>query len=144
MTTTTAATAELASSLRIGVMRLARRLRSERADTGLTLTQLATLASLQRLGPTTPGALAAHEKVQPPSMTRVLASLEAEGLVTREPHPSDRRQIVVSLTPPARQLLHKDRRQREAWLACRLNELPPDDRALLNRATVLLDRLSSA
>ena len=136
--------AELASGLRMGVMRLARRLRAERADTGLTLTQLATLATLERLGPTSPSALAAHEKVQPPSMTRVLATLESHGLVVREPHPTDGRQVVVRATAAARRLLREDRRQREAWLARRLAELSAPERDLLQRALPLLDRLASA
>ena len=140
----TRATPELASSLRIGVMRLGRRLRAERADTGLTLTQLATLATLERLGPTSPGALAAHEKVRPPSMTRVLASLEAQGLIDRVDHPSDRRQVVVSITDSARALLRDDRRQREAWLSRRLAELSPEERAVLRAAAPILDRLATA
>lgn len=144
LSTMPTATTELASSLRIGVMRLARRLRAERADTGLTLTQLATLASLERLGPTSPSQLAAHEKVRPPSMTRVLASLEELGLVWRTDHPTDGRQVVVSITEPARVLLHQDRRRREEWLARGLAELTPDERVLLRRAASVLDRLANA
>jgi DNA-binding MarR family transcriptional regulator len=136
--------AELASGLRMGVMRLARRLRSERADTGLTLTQIATLASLERLGPTSPGALAAHEKVQPPSMTRVLATLEEQGLVVREPHPTDGRQVVVRVTATARRLLRDDRRRREAWLSRQLADLTASERDVLQRALPLLDRLATA
>jgi DNA-binding MarR family transcriptional regulator len=89
----------LASSLRLAVMRLARRMRSERADTSLTLTQLATLATLERRGPLSPRELAAAERVQPPSMTRIAASLEAAGLVTRTDHPTDGRQVLLSVAP---------------------------------------------
>jgi len=138
------ATAELASALRMGVMRLARRLRSERADTGLSLTQLTTLASLERLGPTSPGVLAAQEKVRPPSMTRVLAGLEELELVFRTDHPTDGRQVVVSITESARRLLQEDRQRREAWLAQRLTELSADERATLRRASVILDRLATS
>ncbi|MEO8329684.1 MAG: MarR family transcriptional regulator, partial [Candidatus Nanopelagicales bacterium] len=63
----------LASELRIAVMRLSRRLRAERVDLDLTITQLAALASLDRHGPMTPGMLASIERIRPPSMTRILA-----------------------------------------------------------------------
>ena len=133
----------LASSLRLAVMRLARRMRSERADTSLTLTQLATLATLERRGPLTPRELAAAERVQPPSMTRIAASLEAAGLVTRTDHPTDGRQVLVAVAPTGVALLREDRRRREAWLAQRLRELDPEDLDVLRRATAVLDRLAA-
>ena len=135
-------TAELASIMRVSVMRLSRRLRAERSDVGLTLTQIATLGTLDRSGPLTPRELAEHEKVQPPSMTRVLASLEELGLIDRTPHESDGRQHLVSLTINARALLKEDRRRREAWLAQRLAELTTAERDLLSAAAPLLERLS--
>ena len=133
----------LASSLRLAVMRLARRMRSERADTSLTLTQLATLATLERRGPLTPRELAAAERVQPPSMTRIAASLEVAGLVTRTDHPTDGRQVLLSVAPAGVALLREDRRRREAWLAQRLRELDPEDLDVLRRATAVLDRLAA-
>ena len=135
-------TAELASIMRVSVMRLSRRLRAERSDAGLTLTQIATLGTLDRHGPLTPRELAEHEKVQPPSMTRVLAHLEELGLIDRTPHESDGRQHLVSLTSSAHALLKEDRRRREAWLAQRLAELTPSERDLLRAAAPLLERLS--
>jgi DNA-binding MarR family transcriptional regulator len=132
----------LASALRLAVMRLARRMRSERADTSLTLTQLATLATLERRGPLTPRELAAAERVQPPSMTRIAASLEAAGLVTRTDHPTDGRQVLLSLAPAGVALLREDRRRREAWLAQQLRALDPEDLDVLRRATAVLDRLA--
>src|SRR5437764_5247648 len=101
MPRTTVADAELANELRMGVMRLARRLRQQRTESGLTLTQLSALGTLHRQGPCTPGELAALERVQPPSMTRVITHLEERGLVARAAHPSDRRQVMVSLTDAA-------------------------------------------
>ena len=139
---TMARTAELASIMRVSVMRLSRRLRAERSDVGLTLTQIATLGTLDRSGPLTPRELAEHEKVQPPSMTRVLASLEELGLIDRTPHEFDGRQHLVSLTINARALLKEDRRRREAWLAQRLAELTTAERDLLRAAAPLLERLS--
>ena len=131
----------LASELRTSVMRLARRLRRMRADTTLSLGQLAALGTLDRHGPMTPGELAAHERVQPPSMTRIVKALEETGYVARTPHPTDGRQVVVSLTASGTRLLGEDRRQREAWLAQRVRDLAPADRELLHRAAEVLDRL---
>ena len=136
-------TAELASTMRVSVMRLARRLRSERADHDLTLTQVAALATLDRHGPLTPRDLADHEKVQPPSMTRTIAALEERGLITRTPHATDGRQHLVALTADARSLLKEDRRRRDAWLSQRLAELTQDERDLLRAAAPLLDRITS-
>ena len=134
----------LASSLRLAVMRLARRMRSERADSSLTLSQLAALATLERHGPMTPRELAAAERVRPPSLTRLSASLEAEGLVTRTDHPTDGRQVLLAVTDAGVALLREDRRRRDAWLAQRLLELDADDRDVLRRAAGLLDRLASS
>jgi DNA-binding MarR family transcriptional regulator len=144
MTRTTGVDTELASVLRLSVMRLARRLRHERAETSLTLTQLSALAAIDRHGAMTPGVLAAHERVQPPSMTRVLAVLEERALVTRTPHPTDGRQSIVSATDAARALLREDRRRREAWLVGRLAELSEADRAALRAVAPILDRLAQS
>jgi DNA-binding MarR family transcriptional regulator len=144
MTRTTGADTELASVLRLSVMRLARRLRHERAETSLTLTQLSALSAIDRHGAMTPGELAAHERVQPPSMTRVLAVLEERALVTRTPHPTDGRQSIVSATDAARALLREDRRRREAWLVGRLAELSEADRAALRAVAPILDRLAQS
>ena len=135
-------TAELASTLRVSVMRLSRRLRAERLQTDLSLNQLATLGTLDRHGPLTPRELAAHERVQPPSMTRVLAGLEERGLILRTPHASDGRQHLVSLTADARTLLKEDRRKREAWLAQRLAELTQEERDVLRAAAPVIERLT--
>ena len=135
-------TAELASTLRVSVMRLSRRLRAERAATDLSLTQLATLGTLDRHGPLTPRELADHEKVQPPSMTRVLAGLEERGLILRTPHAADGRQHLVSLTADARTLLKEDRRRREAWLAQRLAELTQEERDVLRAAAPVIERMT--
>jgi DNA-binding MarR family transcriptional regulator len=133
---------EVASAVRISVMRLARRLRAQRSDLSLTLSQLSALATLERHGPLTPRELAEHEKVQPPSMTRVLGVLEEHGLLRREPHPTDGRQQVVTITPQAEAMLREDRRRRDEWLAKRLTELTPDERAALRAAAPVLERLA--
>lgn len=133
----------LAGDLRIAVMRLARRLRAERAEVGLTLTQLSALAALERHGPTTPGNLAAIERVRPPSMTRVLNGLVDQGLVSRTAHPTDGRQVVVEVTDEARARLREDRRRREAWLAKRLSTLDAEKRRALRTVVPILEELVS-
>ncbi|MCW2584908.1 MAG: transcriptional regulator, MarR family [Frankiales bacterium] len=134
----------LASELRTTVMRLARRLRNQRSDTSLSLTQLATLGTLDRHGPLTPGELAAHERVQPPSMTRVVSALEAAGLVTRTDHPTDGRQVLIAVSPAGKGLLRDDRMRRDAWLAQRLRDLDPADLATLRQAAAVLDKLAGS
>ena len=143
MARSTLADTELSSVLRISVMRLARRLRSERSSADLTLTQISALSALDRHGPSTPSELAAHERVQPPSMTRVIAALEELGLVSRGPHPTDGRQVLVAATDQARAMLREDRRRREAWLVDHLSDLTPPERAVLQAAAPILDRLAA-
>ena len=134
----------LASTLRLSVMRLARRMRAQRADTSLTLSQLSALATLERHGSLTPGELAAHEKVQPPSMTRLVARLEEAALVLRTPHPTDRRQVHLALSPAGQELLREDRRRRDVWLAQRLRELDPVEVEILRQAAGVLDKLAGS
>jgi DNA-binding MarR family transcriptional regulator len=140
---TTLDTAALAHDLRLAVMRFSRRLRNQRVDTSVTLTHLAALSTLKRHGPMSPGELAAHERVQPPSMTRVVVALEGMGLVTRTPHPTDGRQVIIDLTPAAYELLAAEARAREAWLVDRLQELPAADRSVLREASAIMDKLAS-
>jgi DNA-binding MarR family transcriptional regulator len=142
VTRTTLDTAALAHDLRLAVMRFSRRLRSQRVDTSVTLTHLAALSTLQRHGPMSPGELAGHERVQPPSMTRVVVALEGMGLVTRTPHPTDGRQVVIGLTRSAEDLLAAEGRAREAWLAGHLQQLAPEERAVLREAAVIMDKLA--
>ena len=134
---------ELASALRLAVMRLARRMRAERSDTLLTLSQLAALATLERHGAMTPRDLAAAERVQPPSLTRLAASLEEQGLITRTPHASDGRRVLLAVSASGAALLREDRRRRDAWLAQQLAGLDPQECAVLEQATTVLDRLAA-
>ncbi len=141
--------AALATAMRISISRLARRLRVERLGLGGTETvlsdiQLAALAALARHDSMTPGELAEHEKVQPPSMTRVIAVLEERGLVRREPHATDRRQVILTVTDEGRDVVQRVRRRREAWLAQRLQELTPDERQILRAAAPILEKISQS
>lgn len=135
----------LASELRFSVMRLARRLRNEREpDNVLSVAALSALGVLFREGECTVGALAAHERVRPPSMTRTVNCLVDEGYAVRRPHETDGRQVLIDLTEQGREILLADRRRRDAWLAQRLRELSPDERALLREVAPLLQRLATA
>jgi DNA-binding MarR family transcriptional regulator len=137
----------LAVTLRIAVSRLARRIRAERAAKGLpglSDTQFAALAALARQAGMRPGELAAHEKVQPPSMTRVIAVLEERGLLARAPHPTDKRQVMLTATAAGRSLVGEVRRLREAWLARRLAELSAQECSVLRAAAPVLDKLSQS
>ncbi|HEX5188594.1 MAG TPA: MarR family transcriptional regulator [Streptosporangiaceae bacterium] len=139
--------AGLATSLRISVSRLARRMRAERVAQGLqpelSDSQLAALAALEKRT-MTPGELAEYEKVQPPSITRVIASLEERGLIQRMPHPSDRRQVVLTVTVQGRDVVRQVRQLREAWLARRLRDLTPAEQAVLQDAVPILEKLSQS
>jgi DNA-binding MarR family transcriptional regulator len=137
--------AALASSLRVSVTRLGRRLRNERdpAD-DLSVHHLAVLGTLGRNGAMSIGDLAAAEKVQPPSMTRTVNALVERGLIRRAARPDDKRIVVVDLTEDARLVLEVSRRRKEAWLNQRLAELTPAERQNLRDAAPILDRISHA
>ncbi len=134
----------VASDARLAVMRLARRLRQQRGDHGLSFGSLSVLATLDRLGPLTAGELASHEGVRPPSMTRTLGCLADAGYVTRTPDPDDRRSSIVSITDPAHDLLHEDRRRRDEWLSDRIAALAPERREALVRALPILEELAAS
>lgn len=134
----------LASRLRLAVVRLNRRLRAQReTEAVVTLTQLSAMASLHRHGAMSPGELAARERVQPPSMTRVIAALVERGFVDRSPHPTDGRQTVVALTGTGRDYVDAEVTARERWLDARLGELSADERDVLYRAAEIIDRIAS-
>jgi DNA-binding MarR family transcriptional regulator len=133
-----------AMAVRSGVTRLARRLRLERAGPREPLLHLAVLAHL-RHGPMTPGQLAALEKVQPQSLTRTLASLESEQLITRQAHPKDGRRALLAITSEGLQTLRDDMGQRDAWLAETMAQhLTGTECELLRLAGDLLGRLAEA
>ena len=134
----TTSVTDLATRLRFGITRTARRLRQE-AGGSLSPSQTAALATIERHGPLTPSELANREQVQRPTVTRVLARLEEGGLVDRAGDPSDRRSTLVSITREGRALLAAQRNRKDAYLAKRLAALPPEDRATLARAAALLE-----
>ena len=136
----TADLAGLASQLRIGVTRLARRLRRE-GDASVTPTLLVALATIERHGPMTAGALAAHEQVRKPTVTRLLASLLDRGLIERTPDPLDGRVTWVHLSSEGRRFLQRVRHRKDEYLSRRLRRLTPDELEILEQASALLERL---
>jgi DNA-binding MarR family transcriptional regulator len=132
---------ELASTLRIRVMRLSRNLRRQ-AGTGLSASLLSALTTVERDGPMTIGTLAHAEQVRPPTMTKVVASLVEQGLATRDPDPLDGRVAWVMATPEGRSLLRRTRRRSDAYLATRLRSLDREELLVLERASRLLERLT--
>ena len=135
----------LASELRLSVMRLGRRLRAEREpDNPLSVGALSALGILFREGECTIGALAAYERVQPPSMTRTVNCLVDDGYAVRRPSATDGRQVLVDLTDKGREVLLADRRRRDAWLAQQLRGLTAEERAVLRQAAPLIQRLATA
>lgn len=133
----------LAAQLRLAVVRLNRRLRAQRSeDRTVTLTQFSALSTLHKCGPMSPGELAARERVQPPSMTRVISSLEESGLVTRRPHATDGRQTVIEASANGRAYVAAEVWARERWLDERLAELSEDERTVLRRAAEIIDRMA--
>ena len=131
----------MAAHLRISATRLARLLRRQ-GDTGLSPSQLSALTSVERHGPLTLGRLADHERIAPPSITKVVDKLEERGLVQRAPDALDRRVTRVSITPAGDALLADVRQRKDLWLASRLAQLDADQRARLDAALDVLDALT--
>jgi DNA-binding MarR family transcriptional regulator len=136
--------AQLAGMLRDALTRLNRRVRQTRPVGDLTATQLSALASLELAGALTPRELADTERVRPPTMTKIVARLEERELVQRTPHPTDRRQVILSATPAGRDMLAQFERAREEWLARRVAELTIDEREVLRQAAEILRRVAEA
>jgi len=131
---------DLASRLRLDISRMARRLRQE-AGAELSPSQTAALATIERHGPLTPSELAERERVQRPTVTRVLARLEEAGLVERAADPQDRRCSLVSISAEGRELLAAIRARKNAFLARRIDALDAADRETLERAAAILERM---
>lgn len=138
MRTTTAP--PLAAHLRLAIARTARRLRQE-AGGGLSPTLTAALATVERHGPLTPSELAARERIQRPTATRLIARLEEQGLIARTTDPADRRSCLIAATADGAALLGELRTRKDAFLAERLRRLPEADRETLRRAAQLLDEV---
>jgi DNA-binding MarR family transcriptional regulator len=131
---------ELASRLRLSINRLHRLLRQE-SLAGLSPAQASALGAVNRLGDPTLGELAGIEQVQPPTMTRIVATLADAGMVTRVTDASDRRSARVRITPAGKRSLERIRTLKNAFLTRRLAELSPDERAGAADLVALLEHL---
>ena len=132
---------EIAASLRLSATRLARRLRQE-SSTGLSPSQLSALAVIENYGPLTLGARADYERVAPPSITKVVSKLEADGLVVRTPCAEDRRVARVSTSAKGKALIAETRRRKTAWLTARVQQLDEDQQRRLAHALDVLEALT--
>src|SRR4051794_4376614 len=135
---------ELARTLREAIQRLNRRVRQTRAVGDLTFSQLSALTSLQLAGALTPRELADVERVQPPTMTKIVGKLEERGLVVRTPHPTDGRQVILAPTERGRAMYAQFEKVRNEWLAAQLAALSVDDREVLARAADILRQVARA
>ena len=140
MLTRSSTESERAARLRLAITRVARRLRQE-ANADLSPSLTSALASIEAHGPVTPSDLASCERVQRPTITRVLARLAELELIERSADPADGRSSLVSITPAGRELLSDLRTRRDAFLADRLTKLSAEDRAVLDRASEVLESL---
>lgn len=141
MSALAADSAQLASQLRIGVTRLARRLRLE-GDASVTPTLLAALATIERHGPMTAGELASHEQIRKPTATRLIGSLLERNMIERIPDSLDGRVVWLRLSPEGRRFVQLVRRRKDEYLTARLNRLSPDDLAILERAADIMELLT--
>lgn len=133
---------QVAVLLREAITRINRRLRQTRPIGDLTVAQISALQSLDSAGALTPRELAEVERVQPPTMTKIVARLDERGLVARTPHPTDGRQAILSPSPQGRRLIAEYRRMRDEWLAQRLAKLSAEERETVRRAAEILTRIA--
>ncbi|MET0304541.1 MAG: MarR family transcriptional regulator [Microbacteriaceae bacterium] len=130
--------------LRILIQKLSRRIRANRAGDGITDGQLSVLVHLDKNGARSPGQIADHEHVTPPSMNRTINALEDAGLVTRTPSTDDGRKVLIDLTDTGREIISETRRLRTAWFTQLLAELSPAERRALEEVTPILRRLADS
>ena len=134
--------AAVSTALGEAITRLNRRLRQARPVGELTQNQISVLTSLELAGALTPRELADAERVQPPTMTKVVAKLEERGLVQRTPHPTDGRQVILSATEAGREVVVAQRRAKDRWLTRQMARLSSEEREVLARATGILNRIA--
>ena len=138
----TSSPAQVAHVLREAITRVNRRLRRTRPVGELTVAQISALLSLDGAGALTPGELAEIERVQPPTMTRIVARLDERSLIQRSPDPHDGRQVILSVSAQGRAVLAEYRRARDEWLTQRLAALTADERETLARAARILCQIA--
>jgi DNA-binding MarR family transcriptional regulator len=133
---------EEVSRLRTSLLVLVRRLRNTTLGNELSATAFSVLVRVNRDGPLAPGQLAKAEHVQPPSMTRIVEALESAGYLSRAPHPDDKRQSLLSVTPAGEDYINETRRERNSWLVQHMDQLSADEQAVLKAAIPVLQRMA--
>lgn len=133
---------DAATAIRQGTVRLARRVRAVRSAGALSTNKISVLSHLKRLGPSTPGEVAALDRQQPQSLTRVFAELERDGLVVRSADAGDRRQSIITITDAGVEELQRDVAERDAWLAAALAGLSETERQVLILAAALMEQIA--
>ena len=127
-----------------GVLRLSRRLRSERPASTVSLSVLSLLSTLHRSGPMPAARLAQAERLQPQSLSRMIAQLDRDGLIKRRPGKQDRRTLVLEITEAGRRALSHDISARRVWLEGAMRKvLVPGEREMLAHAAVAMLRLAN-
>jgi DNA-binding MarR family transcriptional regulator len=138
-------TLRMARTIRRSVHRIARRLRAERSTHDLSMSKRSVLGRLFRDGPLTATDLAVRERIQPQSLTRLVADLEERGFIARRLDESDRRQLQIEITPEGGDLLIRDARQQDKWLAAAMtSSMTSIERELLTLGARLLESLADA
>jgi DNA-binding MarR family transcriptional regulator len=132
---------EMAERLRLVFRAMKRQAASISGPDAPTHSETFVLALLDENGPMTPSALAAVQNVRPQTMGQALDALVVRNWIVRSPHPTDRRQILISLAPAGRRALARGRRLRQAWLVKELSRLKPADRRLLSSSITVFERL---
>ena len=126
-----------------GILRLSRRLRAERPDSSVSLSAVGMLSTLHRTGPMPAARLAKAERLQPQSLSRLIAQMDRDGLIKRRSDERDRRTLILEITPAGRQALSRDMTARRAWLEGAMRRvLLPGERAMLAHAAVAMLRLA--
>lgn len=132
------------ADLTMAIGQLVRRLRTEAHPGELNLSQSSALARLDREGSMTTADLARAEAMKPQSMKAILAALEDEGCVERQPHPTDGRQILFVPTAKGREVRRRSQVAKRAWLLDRLEQFDEDEIRALSAAIPIIRRLGEA
>ena len=133
-----------ADELRLVLQKVARRIRANRADEGVSDAQLSVLFLLFRSGESTPGRIAEAEHVTPPSINRTLGGLEEAGWIERRPDPEDARRVLVRLSDAGAEVVRETRRLRTAWFTRQLAALDAEELRALEGALPVLRRLADS
>lgn len=135
---------ELEADFPAAITRLYRRIRAEKAGDQISDSHRSVLALLVRQGPHTLTELSEREHVTPPSMNQTVNALAESGYVERTNDPADGRKVILVATPGGVALIEETTRRRHAWLGARLQELSPDERRTLAKASGILSRIADS